>query len=198
MATFSVKPTEGQDPWGATDLAWRASVESAVNGVEGTANAALPSASFDTRLATRMKVDNSVGRTAHVWDATNSRWQLIYGDTGVRSVAVIFPEITSGLAYLYRTGPDVTLVFQDVVLGTASGTVPLSAVPAGFVPYRPETPIAVTSAGLFRRVQAQTNGVIRVFGVTSGEALNASMKWRTNDVWPTSLPGTAAGSIPNA
>lgn len=135
------------------------------------------------------KVSNAVGRTVTVWDNVNKRSQLIYGDSGLRQV----PGVpAAGMCFVRRCGNIVTLIIRDMPLGDPV----LMNIPDGFRPdYQPgygfvarsgsRVPVYLTIAG---------NNIAQNGSVTG--TLYANLTYSTNDPWPTSLPGTAVGSIP--
>jgi len=145
--------------------------------------------------------DESVGRRLFQWDANNSRWQMTYGDTGDRQSAITY---TNGWATAYvgnmlrRIGNTVYLqVVLDSTSATTDGafTVPagfrpsataLMAVPVGGSTVVPRT-LTMGSAGEATIYQASLAGQAGWF---------VGLAYQTNDAWPTSLPGTASGSIP--
>ena len=145
--------------------------------------------------------DESVGRRLFQWDANNSRWQMTYGDTGDRQSAITY---TNGWANAY--GVDMlrrigNTVYLQVVLDSTSATTDGAfTVPAGFrpsvtammaVPVGGSTVVPRTltmgSAGEATIYQASLAGQAGWF---------VGLAYQTNDAWPTSLPGTASGSIP--
>lgn len=272
MATFTSKPVEGQDPWGATDLAWRASVESAVNTVEGTANAALPvkgviaaGTNLDTVTAVGVysqptaanatlalnypvaaegsltvagvgsvrtqqytvtagtgavrgtyirrysgsaweawqflpsqRVDQTAGRAIYTWDHLNQREQLIYGDTGWRDISGLLLNGWTGTVFLRRLGHTVFLRHNALNRASATGA-NFMTVPAGFASGASDALSIVTrpvtgSTPAYGSLSGGTLG----YTLTDGEPRASQLSWPTTDAWPTSLPGIASGTIPNA
>jgi hypothetical protein len=139
------------------------------------------------------RVDTTAGRAIYQWDNVNDREQLIYGDTGKRILNSFIPNAGSGNVLLSRTGQMVTLLlgdFQDTTAGT--NIVWTNLIPAGFRPanwvYMP-----IPSS----RVLVIQNGGTVTCGQHSGTVYQGSISWRTDEAWPTTLPGTASGVIPN-
>ena len=192
MATFTSKPVEGQVPWAATDLAWRASVEAAVNASEVT-------------------IDKTAGIKVSVQDNAAGRKQLIYGDTGWRTItaasdpglynAFFAAGVTEVAALPLRIRRVGYKVFARVgVDKTATGNVTRSgAFPAGFgVDSGVATPsYASNSAAEIVRVFPTPTGIIYQ-RPSAATGCSGMVEWFTTDPWPTALPGTASGSIPNA
>lgn len=134
-------------------------------------------------------VNETAGRVVKIWDYLNNREQLIYGDTGLRT----FSTNIGGTAILRRVGVLVKLELRDLVL---AGSDSILTIPSGFQgDYSP-------NYGLVGR----TGGRVPVYFTLSGSSLAqngaatgtgyASLMWTTNDPWPTTLPGSAIGTIP--
>ena len=154
--------------------------------------------------------DESVGRRLFQWDANNSRWQMTYGDTGWRN-------ITADLAGAYTTAdPNAEVHIRRVndrveirLARGASGTWTSGTIytlPDAFrsLPARVLGHVAVT--GLMDYGTAQESAAT-LWTATSGAGLEANgwsatndyrghLTYSTNSAWPTTLPGTAVGSIP--
>lgn len=213
--SFPNLPAEYEDPWYTKFINWATSVQNRITGTEtvanaaatkayadgikATADAALPSATFDTRFATRVKVDNSVGRTTHVWDATNNRWQLVGGDTGPRNITALVNDVdpvAAGTILIYRTGRTVTLEFQGVrfTSGDASTTHLISGLLlSGF---RPRGLMRLASPYPNGYALPSTNGDLTIV-TGSASSIYTAFQWVSYDGWPTVLPGSASGSIPS-
>ena len=140
-------------------------------------------------------VDNAVGRTVKLWDTLNQRDQLIYGDTGQRDVSASIAAgytNTAGTAILRRNGNIVTLTINSLGRSeVGTGNVTVLTLPSGF---RPE---ANRYDWTFRdlRCAALTSGVVYITA-PSTPVDYLSFTFATNDDWPTSLPGSAIGTIP--
>lgn len=137
-------------------------------------------------------IDNAVGRTARAWDAANSRYQMIYGDTGQRNIGP-----WSGLTVrIRRTNNIISFTAYGVISG--SGDIDAGSVPAGFRPEANQVISCFDATGLLRVLQIYYSPYpLRIYGVPNVPTyLNMSGSWATSDPWPTSLPGTAVGSIP--
>ena len=145
--------------------------------------------------------DESCGRRLFQWDANNSRWQQTYSDTGDRQSAITYTNGWAnayGIDMLRRIGNTVYLqVVLDSTSATTDGafTVPagfrpsataMMAVPVGGSTVVPRT-LTMGSAGEATIYQASLAGQAGWF---------VGLAYQTNDAWPTSLPGTASGSIP--
>lgn len=143
--------------------------------------------------------DQSAGRAAYMWDHTQQREQLIYGDTGLRDVTS-YLGLTAGQALLRRLTYQVELVLVDAVFGTSAGTVDLPALDAAF---RPSTNYNVVQAAgsNFIRTFMGSSGQLRLYNLVSGAGVNGAYTYSTRQPWPTSLStsasGTASGTIPN-
>ncbi len=145
--------------------------------------------------------DESVGRRIFTWDNVNSRWQMTYGDTGDRTAAITYTNNWAnsyGVHRLRRIGNTVYLVAAlDSTNATADAAF---TVPSGFRP----TLAALTAVAIGggsnvpRTLSLGTDGVGTIYrdGMTPQGGWQLIVAYPTNDSWPSSLPGTAAGSIP--
>jgi hypothetical protein len=160
-------------------------------------------------LSTR--VDNTAGRAIYMHNDQNGIDQLVYGDTGWRTltVPVVANNTVSGTVRIRRVGSNVYLRFIDVVLAAGTGYCPIltaNDVPAGFKPNANERSIQAVGLGS----NALAMQMISIFGEIAwsktidttisstrpATQLVGTVQWVTDDVWPTVLPGAAAGSIP--
>jgi hypothetical protein len=166
------------------------------------------------RAYTTQRVDQTAGRAIYQWDDVNNREQLIYGDTGWREVAVVTGagRALSGLVRYRRCGNQVTLRVIDVLLDTATtGAVVIitaAEMPIGFRPaanYRVQQTIGQANNGADQEVISNYGEIAWIRRITNAgvsiahppAALSGYLSWITDEVWPTTLPGTAAGAIPN-
>lgn len=150
------------------------------------------------------RVDQTAGRVIYQWDDLNNRDQLIYGDTGWRDVTSLFPvgKVTAGTVWIRRIGYQLHLSFNDTTFGGQSsiGNITLN-LPSGFRFTTPFPGIAFAMAGgqsnsYHIRIDNGYPGLV-LQQVSSGTWLRSEHCWATDDPWPTTLPGTAVGSIPN-
>lgn len=147
------------------------------------------------RFFAYQRVDQSAGRAVYTYDDLNSREQMIYGDTGWRDVSADLANGWTGNLYLRRVGNSVTFGVRNLVRGS---TDTLYSLPSGFG-------LTVTSA---HALPIAVNGQVQLLRIGSGGSvtLNAAIAaaiaeagmvtWPTSASWPTTLPGTAVGSIP--
>lgn len=150
------------------------------------------------RVIPTQRIDNSAGRAIYTWDEANTREQLVWGDTGWRDIkALTINGWTSTSLLIRRVGSNVSLV-GNITATAATGDhfLPLQV---GFAP----------TAGNYHGV-ASSNAVPPVFrplgtdsvnhyvtsGGTSG-TYHIQGNFMTVSAWPTTLPGTASGAIPN-
>lgn len=143
------------------------------------------------RFISAQRVDNSAGRAIYVMDDSATREQMIYGDTGRRNITSLFgTAVTAGNVLIQRYGRLVTIVLDNVTVPVGAGTV-AGIIPAGFRP---------TSAGVYAVGYSPNTATIWGNGdinLPTGSARYGSFTYPTENAWPTSLPGTADGAIPN-
>lgn len=178
----------------ASLAATRASEDAAVaREVERRANAGeFKGDKGDTGPQGSFRVSNAAGRAFYAWDATANRDQLIYGDTGLRQVTLP----VAGLGFLRRVGQEVSFYFRDAV--TPTGAEAIFTLPPGFTPdYSPQYGFVGRTGGRALATFTIGSGVVTQ-GTAHTTTLYAQMKFTTSDPWPTSLPGTAVGVIPNS
>ena len=145
--------------------------------------------------------DETVGRRIFTWDTVNSRWQMSYGDTGDRNAAITYTNNWAnsyGVHRLRRIGNTVYLVAAlDSTNATADAAF---TVPSGFRPTLAAiTAVAIGGGSNVPRLLALgTDGVGTIYraGMTPQGGWQLTVAYPTNEAWPTSLPGTASGSIP--
>jgi hypothetical protein len=149
--------------------------------------------------------DEAIGRRIYTWNSAYSSgtggWQQTYGDTGDRNAAITYTNNWAnsyGVDRLRRIGNTVYLV---VALDSTNATADAAfTVPSGFRP----TLAAITSIAIGggsnvpRTLSLGSNGVGTIYraGMTPQGGWQLTVAYPTNDSWPSSLPGTAAGSIP--
>ena len=141
--------------------------------------------------------DESVGRRIFTWSSALAGWQLTYGDTGIRVIAVDgswtgnirLRRVNSSVIWRPDTSP---------IIMPASGATFLSVIPTGF------TPTGSYGLGTTRNTSSGAvsgcifgGGTGQYFGtITVSQGINLTAVYDTTDAWPGSLPGSASGSIP--
>lgn len=139
--------------------------------------------------------DESVGRRMFVWDTINSRWQMTYGDTGWRTVTA--ENSWSGTVYLRRIGQQV-VVRTAGVAGVSASADTFYTLPTGYKPLATYyVPLLSGSTTTAIKVAVAVGGAMSTARPLSA-GVAGEFSWMTNESWPTSLPGTASGSIPYA
>ena len=120
-------------------------------------------------------------------------WRVEYGDTGLRDVSNLVPAGAgwgisadrSGVI-LQRVGPVVFLTVADMLNDSgASGYVNLAVLPLGFRPLRNQYGNTWRGVRTYLRQSGQLD-----FSGPSASYDYWSFSWTTDDIWPTSLPGT--------
>lgn len=167
---------------------------------------------------TSQRVDTTAGRVIYTWDEVNAREQMIYSDTGWRDISAnlitdnFVLNSSQPRCHIRREGSDVSLVMRlqasasliATGQGKSSTLMPALDIPAGFT----EAPISysLTMTGIAHAgasIEAlgigptHTNTQLRIAGTTdkpwtANAVLGFNLRWKTNAVWPTSLPGIAA------
>lgn len=151
------------------------------------------------RFVPTQRVDQTAGRAIYTWDDVNNREQLIYGDTGWRDVTSLLLNgwTSEGPILLRRMLYSVELVMLGLV-DTASTDATVLTILPGFQPVRNVVLRVVGDRGVTVRSAERDIRIVRT-GSRLGDQYNgASVSWSTATSWPTSLPGTSTGGIPNA
>ena len=152
-------------------------------------------------------VDESVGRRAFTWDAVNDRWQMTYGDTGWRDID---DDLTNGWAAV-GAKPKIRRLGQTVYLnvplrldGSSATDDEFYILTSGFKPFASNTVgLGWLVSGLV--TDSPSPAILYVGTAATGDLSCSSrdirttgaVEWVTNDEWPSSLPGTASGTIPS-
>jgi hypothetical protein len=154
------------------------------------------------RAFTSTRVDQAAGRAIYQWDDVNNRDQLMYGDTGVRRVETDFKNgWTCAIASLRRVNNVISFGLYTVN-PTSQTNIAAYTLPAGFKPAsyggNVAFPIRYSGATNTDWMQITSAGDVQPpTGAISGNGYICVSTWTTTDAWPTTLPGTAQGSIPN-
>ena len=143
--------------------------------------------------------DESCGRRLFQWDANNARWQQTYSDSGLRDTAVTVANswaIHGGYNHIRRVGNVVSLnLWLD---STSASSDTIGTIPSGFRPDRSLGLGILAPVNAIRLFQASSAGNISAdrAGITPNPGWFVQATWVTSDAWPTTLPGSAVGSIP--
>lgn len=147
------------------------------------------------RLLAAQRVDQTAGRAIYVYDDVNNREQLIYGDTGWRNVTTLSPYPGPDQNRIRRIGQQVFVQFSVQAPNPTITPVPSLTLPVGFQ--------AVGEGAYLPRAYGNTavyfDGTKALFfAMAAGAVDRHTFSFPANDPWPTALPGTAIGGIPNA
>ncbi len=148
------------------------------------------------RVINATRVDQTAGRAIYQWDDLNNREQIIYGDTGWRNITTVNGWTVAGLQ-IRRVGSIVSLRFYLLDPATATDTV-FVTIPSGFRIGVNTTVGVIEPSGAVGPLQMLDTG--NAYLPTSriyGNGLYCEVSYNTMQAWPVTLPGTAAGSIPN-
>ncbi|AZS08723.1 hypothetical protein KDJ02_gp02 [Arthrobacter phage Litotes] len=151
------------------------------------------------RVVRNTNVDNTVGKVISIWDETQNRSQIIYGDTGDRDISTTYGNGTFAVLKVRRVGSWVELVCLGwVPPANSTANALLSSLPVGYRNYNSRAFAAVDNNTTLRpaTLSANTSG-LSIPGNTTASSISFSLTYQTLDTWPTVLPGTAVGSIPN-
>jgi hypothetical protein len=147
---------------------------------------------------TSSRVDQTAGRVIYQWDDLNSREQIIWGDTGWRDIkGLTINGWTSTSLLIRRVGSSVSLVGN--ITATAATSDHYLPIQAGFAPFAGNYHGVASSTAvppLFRPLGTDAVNHYVTSGGFSG-TYNLQANYMTVSPWPTALPGTASGSIPN-
>lgn len=161
------------------------------------------------RAYTSARVDQTAGRAIYQWDDVNAREQLVYGDTGWRNVAAdLSPSDFAGTVFVRRQGGLVTVHINVTPADVTRENATIYTLPSGFRPDNPPsslfyaigrqgnslklTQMTVNSSGALAARTATNNWV------PADGAFQVQATFPTSQTWPTTLPGIASGTIPNA
>jgi hypothetical protein len=142
--------------------------------------------------------DESCGRRLFQWDANNSRFQQTFGDTGWRAITASLENGWSAAAvYLRRTNSTVELVATTFTGAGASSGV-FYTLPTGYAPISLNTYyLAAAGTGATTHSFLNNGSALTMAGTYTGvTSARLSAMWTTTAAWPTTLPGSAVGSIP--
>jgi hypothetical protein len=149
------------------------------------------------------RVDKTAGIAIYAWDSANGREQLTYGDTGWRDVtSLLVNGYTADQVLVRRTTWSVTWKFINLSGAAATSVTCLPAI-AGFM----NTGATQRDTGRGFLFEVSTSTVRRISNHASGMFFAAfpfagqnygEVSLSIDAPWPTALPGTASGAIPNA
>uniref|UniRef100_A0AAU7J7X0 Minor tail protein n=1 Tax=Microbacterium phage Sunny TaxID=3144828 RepID=A0AAU7J7X0_9VIRU len=152
------------------------------------------------RTVSTQRVDQTAGRAIYTWDDVNNREQLIYGDTGKRELtnADLLNGFTAARAYLRRVGSEVTLDMTGVARASDSTSNHFIQMPVGFRPGGSDPTFGIAIRSASNEVTQLGTSQGRLFGgpLPGASGWITMARFRTEDPWPTTLPGNAVGSIP--
>ena len=142
-----------------------------------------------------VKWDESVGRRCFAWDTVNSRWQMIYGDTGWRDIAASSIGTPPVEFTIVRSMWRVECRAYNM---HATSEVPI---PVGFRPCDASSgsayPVGTASVGAMLW-NAGTSRFVPSGAVAGYLAAFLYWSYVTADAWPAVLPGVASSGIPSA
>lgn len=159
------------------------------------------------------RVAETAGRVVYQWDNVNFREQIIWGDTGWRTWSPpINGVVTGGTVRFRRVNENVYLRFIDLQLSTAANgfgeLIAAADVPVGFRPNgveRSMQSVGQTNNATYPQmisIYSSVGWLYQTIGIANSLSrptapLQGTVSWVTDEVWPTTLPGTAFNTIPN-
>lgn len=142
-----------------------------------------------------LRVDTSAGKRVFISDGTTEH--MINGDTGLRDITALATGVTSGKIYVQRENSLVTLTFDTVLMGGATGAnyimIPTGGIPSGFRPPFTFWFNNVDGPPAKRRMGITATGALVVYLTPlPDDRYTGTIVWRTTNTWPNSLPGIPA------
>lgn len=167
------------------------------------------------RVFRSSRFDQTAGRAIYTWDDLNGREQLIYGDTGWRAVANwdangVFSvgslpagwKPRAGLAgsvFVRRLGSRVHVRLTHIEVAVAATNDRIWTATAGFEPDSVNALVPIMMNGTKATAIQPNLARAALQTYPAGDYIYQSeISYTTGQTWPTSLPGVANGSIPNA
>lgn len=142
-----------------------------------------------------LRVDTTVGKRVLISDGTSE--YMVIGETGIRDITTLAPNVTSGKIFLYRDDSTVTMVLDAVQMSGANGgsydMVPSGVIPIGFRPPKTNWYHSLDGPPSVRRLGVAASGWVPVYlSPVPGDVFRGTISWQTKNPWPTSLPGLPA------
>lgn len=145
-----------------------------------------------------VRLSTTAGKAIYLTEPGTTAEHLIAADTGLRQLTIQAAEMSSTNFRIRRYGRAVQ-VTGDVMSTGAVGDKILFTMPAGFtsVSYA-RLGIATSADGqLVRMIAMGQNGAdFRILNMPA-QMMYFSVTFMVTDPWPSALPGTAVGTIPN-
>lgn len=149
------------------------------------------------------RTDQTAGRAIYQWDDLNNREQLIYGDTGWRDLTPLLANgWTAQWMRIRRVNNTATLQFLNVG-GADATTDTIFTLPIGFQPstggYHLGLPFADSAPNnlSYIRIGGINFMLIKGRAAPYSTSVMSTVSWDVYEPWPTTLPGTAVGTVPN-
>lgn len=143
----------------------------------------------------KQRVDKAAGLAIYTWDDQAQREQLVYADSGLRTINTELAA-TAGNVYIRRRSYEVTVSFVNTVLPAINVYLDLPALPSGWRAQVNSNTVVLVN-GIPQRLVAISNGIMRVYGQSATPVtVDGTITFTTNNGWP-ALIGAANGGIPN-
>lgn len=145
-----------------------------------------------------VRFSTTAGKAIYLTEPGTANEHLIQGDTGWRDISSLLINGWTGAARIRRVGRLVTVTFGALAAATATNAIAIN-LPAGFKYVNADdVRVLLHNAGTtWRRTFGNTSFMaISISSYVAGDSLFGSFSFVNDEVWPTTLPGTAIGTIP--
>ena len=147
--------------------------------------------------------DETVGRRIFTWNPAYSSgsggWQMTTGDSGWRDISSLVASVGTRTVTNIRCRRIMNSVhFMQQITDTQTNPSSQSLVtmPTGFGSQSTKHFAMYSSSVNVRRLGVFSDSTVVYTGTTDANRYDCEVSWITTEAWPSSLPGSAVGSIP--
>lgn len=153
---------------------------------------ARPSGNATVRFST------TAGKAIYLTEPGTAVEHLVYGDTGWRDIKTLIPEYVSGIIKVRREMHTVTISAENLVLTGAASGVNYSLPLGSFALSENQVylPFGGYQNGSAHTIVAAWSGASQL-RLKDSLPVGGMVSFAVRGAWPTTLPGTAIGTIPN-
>lgn len=151
------------------------------------------------RFTPAQRIDKTAGLAIYTWDEQAAREQLFYGDTGWRDISGLLVNGWAAASLsLRRTTYDVEVRVTGLSPAAATGSTAFT-LPTGFAGWNGVADArAVVWVSGTKSWLAAMGSTVQIAGWSAADGpSHFTAKFTTGLSWPTSLPGTPLGTVPN-